>query len=116
MICADWEALDSIKRTCSQAWGSAEVLIPSGRELGTREAFLDAFDTATLQVSNRLFGQAATCRAEAGFTEVAPWNRREGYLVGTSSSASLSPEGFPGNLAVHISKLRDCRDRKATCN
>lgn len=51
-----------------------------GGSIDPRQEFLEAYDAATLQLCNRLFEREASCIADTGFREVAPWNRVPGYL------------------------------------
>lgn len=62
---------------------------------GSREAFLEDYDAATLELCNRLAGTASTCIADTAFQEVAPWNREPGYLVGPGCVACLNAERQP---------------------
>ena len=48
---------------------------------GSREAFLEAYDAATLEMCNKLAGTSATSIGDTAFQDVAPWNRESGYLV-----------------------------------
>lgn len=47
----------------------------------SREAFLEAYDAATLAGLNRLRESDAACVADVPLQEVAAWNRATGYLV-----------------------------------
>ena len=55
---------------------------------GSREAFLEEHDAATLKLCNRLAGASATCIGDTAFQEVAPWNKEPGYLVGFGCPAN----------------------------
>lgn len=68
---------------------------------GTREAFLQEYDKATLELCNRLSGSTASCMADTGFQEVAPWNREPGHLV---NFVGL-PEDFPFDSIGEVDKL-----------
>ena len=70
-----------LQRSNSASHENGQVPLESKAQPGTREAFLEAFDAASLEISNRLSGGKATCMGDTGFQEVAPWNRAPGYLV-----------------------------------
>ncbi len=66
----------------------------SKASLGSREAFLEEYDAATLELCNRLAGSTATSLGDTAFQEVAPWNREPGYLVCLGSLGRNAPAGF----------------------
>ena len=49
--------------------------------LGERGEFLKAYDAAVLEMLNRLHGSQSSCVGDVPLLDVAPWNRKPGYLV-----------------------------------
>jgi hypothetical protein len=69
-----------------------------GGSIDPRQEFLEAYDAATLQLCNRLFEREASCIADTGFREVAPWNRVPGYLVRPCCCCCLQSNIFNRDL------------------
>jgi hypothetical protein len=63
--------------------GSAhsQVVDEEAYPAGERGEFLKSYDLALLKMLNQLHGSEATCIGDVPVLEVAPWNRRPGYLV-----------------------------------
>ena len=71
-----------------EAEGSGNRVTVSKASPGSREAFLEDYDAATLALCNRLAGTSVTCIGDTAFQEVAPWNKEPGYLVRLGCPAS----------------------------
>lgn len=56
----------------------------------SREAFLEAYDAATLRGLNRIYQSNAACVADVPLQQVASWNRAPGFLVRKGQSRQQS--------------------------
>ena len=73
---------------------------------GSREAFLEEYDAATLELCNRLSGSTASCIGDTGFQDVAPWNRESGYLVRCSRMMCLAQSFYSFSYYACISQYK----------
>lgn len=68
---------------------------------GERGDFLRAYDAAVLEMLNRLSSSQASCIGDIPLLDVAPWNRRPGYLVSPTCNIRIS------DFILHIYQRRD---------